>query len=72
MTAPQPAAITTPVSSSRVATHGTPVPPPRARPNTSSVEPSAPTSAAVPDHGANPSSIVASAAAAAPPDTPST
>ena len=68
--APHPAAITTPVSRSRVGDHA---PTPRARPNTSSVEASAPPNApAETSHAAAPASIIDSAPTAAPPETPST
>ncbi len=69
-TAPQPAATTTPVSRSRVGDQG---PLPRARPKTIAVDaiapPNAPTGTS---HAAAPSSMVVSAPAAAPPDTPNT
>ena len=70
ISAPQPAATTTPVSSSRVVVQGARSPPVRASPNTSSVEASAPPSAAGVASAAAPASIAPSAPTAAPPEMP--
>ena len=72
ISAPQPAATTTPVNSSRVAVHAARSPPRRARPNTSSVDTNAPANAAGAAIAVNPASMAASAPTAAPPEMPST
>ena len=69
MSAPQPVATTTPVSSNRVGAHA---PWPRARPNTTTVETIAPAKAAGVTNAAAPASRAVSAPHAAPPDSPST
>jgi hypothetical protein len=70
MTAPHPAATTTPVSSSLVVVHGARSPPILASVNTSTVDASAPPSAAGVTSGAAPASMAPSAPTAAPPEMP--
>ena len=70
ITAPHPAATTTPVSSSRVVVQGARSAPVRASPNTSSVEASAPPSAAGVTNAVTPASMAPSAPTAAPPEMP--
>ncbi len=70
ISAPHPAATTTPVSNSRVVVHGARSAPVRASPNTMSVEANAPPSAAGVTSAAAPASMAPSAPTAAPPEMP--